>query len=314
LVTTKRMANTPPAFFGSNYRYGDVQVNSVSPSYDIMLLKINKQGDEQWLVRAGSLYEDAANAVCTDSEGNAILTGYFAGTASFGANTVVYQSYNDIFIAKYNPQGNNLWVRAGNGQELDVGFAITADANNNIYVTGMFQDQINFGVAQASGNYRDIFLISYTPDGDIRWLTKAGGGNTDCALGISLKPNGNVAICGYYLYTCTFGSIQIKYADINDYFVAEYNPPVVNSISRDIPIGSGVKLFPNPCPAGGYLNVYMENGTTTNIRVEDFQGRALYSLNGESPFRLPTSGLSKGMYVLKITTGQAVQTAPFVVE
>ncbi len=294
-------------FFGSNFSMGNATVSSNSPSYDIFLARLDNDGNIKWLNTAGSNYEDAGNAVTVDGEGNPIMTGYFAGIASFGTNQVTYYDYNDVFVAKYDSAGNNLWVRAGKGLQLDVGYGVTTDASNNVFATGVFQVSTTFSGHTITGADRDIFIVSYDPDGNLRWIDKAGGENTDCGLGVAVKPNGNVALCGYYIHTCTFGNIALHYADGNDLFVAEYHPPVVNSIV-DGKEEEDFAAVPNPI--SDYIRIRSESYPASNAhwRLFDISGKLLREDDFFSNCTIGTSNLEKGVYFVEIMNPFAHQT------
>lgn len=248
-------------FFGSNYGMSDATISSATTSYDILIGKLDLNGTLQWLKKAGSTYEDAAYAVCADAGGNAFIAGYFAGTATFGTNTVTYKNYNDIFVAKYDASGNNEWVRAGKGQELDVAYGIACDTVGNVYATGLFQDNAEFDGTTIIGNYRDVFIVSYSTNGALRWITTGGAGNTDCGIGIAVKNNDHVVIAGYYLYTCTFGSITLPYADGNDLMVAEYSPPFLSGLSHSVSREWAI----SPNPNHGICNTTLPENTLVNV-------------------------------------------------
>lgn len=301
-------------FFSGSFKLNDATVNSATQSYDIFLLKTDTDGNVHWLKRAGSSLEDASNAVCIDNEGCPVIAGYFAGTAFFGSNSVTYQSYNDVFVAKYDTAGNNLWVRDGNGQELDVVFGLTADAQGNIFATGMFQDAVDFDGMVLTGTDRDVFAISYNPYGGLRWAVKGGGGNTDCGLSIALKPNGNIMLAGYYLYTCSFGNIAIDYADYNDQFVAEYAPPFVSSLADDekthaVPLA----LQPNPVARGNDVLLRPADPVVYEAALLDVTGRTLYYFTLQGQQLLPTRLLTAGLYRLLLKTNYTYYTLPVVV-
>jgi|ERR1043165_9540142 hypothetical protein len=235
-------------YFGGSFKVGSGTIQASTASYDIFLAKVEQSdGSLDWIRQAGSSYEDGAHGVCCDKDGYPSITGYFAGTAMFGNNSVTYMDYNDIFVAHYDTSGNNLWVRAGRGNKLDVAFAITCDNDGNVISTGMFQNVVDFdGHTLTSPDIldRDVFLISYDKNGNFRWIEKATGLDTDCGLALAMYGNGKVAISGYYLHTLFFGSIEIDYADGNDLFVAVYDPPVVNGLEEVST--QAVKLYPNP--------------------------------------------------------------------
>jgi hypothetical protein len=287
-------------FFGVHFAFDNVTVTSNSPSYDIVLAKLDANGNTQWIKTAGSNYEDAANAIVVDRQGNPIIAGYFAGIASFGSNVITYYDYNDAFVAKYDANGNNLWVKAGKGQQLDVAYAVTVDSADNVYSTGTFQGSAAFDGYVVNGTDREIFMVSYTPNGNLRWIDKAGGLNTDCGLSLAVKKNGNVAVCGYYIYSCYFGTLQINYADGNDLFVAEYHPPVVSGI-KETEL-TGISVFPNP--VSDFFTVELENALPDlYITIWDVTGRVVYKHYLSKANTINTTGWETGIYFVRLGSG-----------
>lgn len=296
-------------FFGGNFSVGNGTLNTVSASYDIFLAKVSTtDGTLHWLKRAGSSYEDGAHGVCCDKDGCPSITGYFAGTAYFDNNTVTYSDYNDIFVARYDSAGSNLWVRTGNGNKLDVGFAIACDNNGNLFATGMFQNVCSFdGYSLAAPDLldRDIFLVSYDKNGNLRWLTKAGKEDTDCGLGVALYVNGNIALTGYYLHTCEFGALAIDYADGNDLFIAKYNPPVVSSVNepaKDL----NVSVYPNPFNTEIEIQNLELSPITFSIR--NMLGELLYNTRFTANSKLQTDNWPAGVYLVEVSDATGTKT------
>ncbi|MCS6935693.1 MAG: T9SS type A sorting domain-containing protein [Chitinophagales bacterium] len=287
-------------FFGSTYKLGGTTLNAVSSSLDILIGKTDTTGALIWLKRAGGTYEDAANAICTDNSGDIYIAGYFGGTATFGNNTVTYLNYNDVFVAKYNPQGDNLWVRTGRGQELEMAYAVACDKAGNVYATGLYQDQAEFSGVSVTGNFRDIFIVSYNTNGDLRWLSTAGGGNTDCAVSIALRDNDNVVISGYYLYTCTLGSISLPYSDATDWLVAEFSPPFLSG-THAMPEES-IFLYPNPAGSEVMLPIPEQ----TPVYIYNTGGMLMTTLHVTGK-KLLLNNLAPGVYVLQFEADGELQ-------
>lgn len=299
-------------YFGGSFSAGGATVNAVSASYDVFLAKINEgDGSLSWIKRAGSLYEDAAHAVTCDLQGNPTITGYFAGTAYFDNNTVTYNDYNDVFTARYDANGNNLWVRAGRGLQLDVPFAIASDAAGNVFVTGMFQGAIDFDGNRLTGNGadRDLFLVSYDKNGNLRWVTESNGSGTECGLGIAMSGNNAMVICGYYVHIGMFGNIQIQYANGNDLFVAAYNPPPVGI--SDLTGELSVELYPNPA----YSFVVIKAPAEINIctyTICNQLGATLFTGTFNNFSAIDCSGYAAGIYFITVKSGEQSKTLKLV--
>jgi hypothetical protein len=92
-----------------------------------------------------------------DSKGNIIVTGQSHGTGT----------HWDYATIKYSSDGDSLWVRRYNGPSSlfpgDYAYAIAADDEDNIYVTGRSDgdDSIN--------NNAQCVTIAYSPEGDTLW-------------------------------------------------------------------------------------------------------------------------------------------------
>ncbi len=289
-------------FFRNDFTLEGNTISSSTPSQDIFIGKLDVNGNLLWLKKAGGPYEDAAHGITADDDGNPSLVGYFFGTAYFDNNTVTNIDYNDVFVAHYDVNGNNQWVHAGKGQQLDIGYGITSDAAGNIYATGMFQRQIDFDGQILTGPDREIFVVSYNKQGGLRWAHKAGNTGTDCGLGIASHPmSDKIAVCGYYLINCTFGTIAVQYADANDLFVAVYDQPFVNGISNFI--GNSVLIYPNPCSAGSIL-VNSENNEPVSVKIYTLQGQLVLSHPLSSTPLLLQLPEENGTYLVETVIGE----------
>lgn len=316
LITGLSYANNSlyiTGFFGGSFKMDNSTLNSATPSYDILLGRLDLNGDVIWLKRAGSTYEDAANTIAANENGTVAIAGYFAGTAAFDGNTVTYLDYNDVFTAQYDSAGNNLWVRAGKGGQLDVAFGLTSDEDGNIFTTGMFENSIDFDGNILNGNGRDVFLNSYDSYGNLRWISSAGGIQTECGLGIALKPNSNVALCGYYLHTCSFGNITIDYANNNDLFIAEYDPPSVSAVKEPVS-DVNFAVFPTVCSNCSQLHVKSSLTLPYRLQLYDVSGRLVTEQTSVGETAVNVAGFLPGVYLLCMTDTGGRHTARFIIE
>ncbi len=138
------------------------------------------------------------------------MTGQFQGTASFGSFTITSAGAQDIFVAKYDTDGNVLWVRSAGGPINDQGFGIGIDAAVNIYVTGFLRDTAIFGsFTLTSAGVRDIFVAKYDDSGNVLWVRSAGGTSFDEGSGIAVDAGGNSYATGRFSEMATFAPISI---------------------------------------------------------------------------------------------------------
>lgn len=103
------------------------------------MAKYNPRGQAVWAKKVSDSNLDFGKAITVDKEGNIYLTGGFSGTARFGTSTLVSNGFGDMFVAKYNPEGDLIWIQKGGGTVFTIGQSIAVDTDGNSYVTGYFR-------------------------------------------------------------------------------------------------------------------------------------------------------------------------------
>src|SRR5262249_26249161 len=98
---------------GSSIDFGGFTLTNSLPHFDLgtsFLAKYDRWGNFQWAQPAGVYqFSPPPLRAATDSLGNAYFAGRFGGTNSFGTNVLVSSTPGDLFVAKYDPQGQLLW-------------------------------------------------------------------------------------------------------------------------------------------------------------------------------------------------------------
>jgi hypothetical protein len=189
---------------------------------DIFVAKLNPSGTWLWAVKAGAMDVDYGCGIAVDGAGNAYVTGYFAGSATFGSHSLIALGH-DIFVAKLNPSGTWLWAVQTAGSYSVHGSDIAIDGAGNAYVTGNFAGTAYFGshTLDAGGLNYDIFVAKLGPSGTWLWAAQAGGGSDDYAFGIAVDGAGNTWVTGD---SATIGSRPLTSSRGRDIFAAKLNP------------------------------------------------------------------------------------------
>jgi hypothetical protein len=112
---------------------------------------------------------------------------YVEGTYPHILNTVNGVSLNnlgyphvDLYVAKYNLDGDLLWVRStSNGSNADYidSHAHAFDQLGNIYITGYFHGDYIFDditLSSGDGERSDMFIVKYDVDGNLIWAKNYG--------------------------------------------------------------------------------------------------------------------------------------------
>ncbi len=142
--------------------FGAFTLTSNEEYPDIFVSKLDTSGNFLWAVSAGGTGEDWGNSIVIDAASNIYLTGWFEGTAIFGATTLT-GSNSDVFVAKLDTNGSYLWAEQAGGTGEDRSYDVVVDNAANIYLTGKFEGIAVFGtnVLSSSGS-TDIFIVKLT--------------------------------------------------------------------------------------------------------------------------------------------------------
>ena len=158
----------------------------------------------------GDYYDEAGCSIATLSDDSIVVTGWFGITTKFGKdepNEIILNSYGlqDIFIARYNPDGTLMWVKHAGGESPDGAYAITALSDNSTVITGSFYStNAIFGEGETNQteliSYQtgDIFIAKYNPDGTLAWAKGVFGAGYDEGRGIATLSGDKIVVTGYF--------------------------------------------------------------------------------------------------------------------
>jgi len=157
-----------PAHFGTKQLTGFGQA-------DIFLAKYDSAGNCLWAKQAGGIAVEFARGISIDSKGSSYITGSFQGNAVFDTIQLSGAGGINIFIARYDKNGNCLWAKqAGVNPNNNWGNSITVDSKGNSFITGRFQGQASFGTFQLTSSCRfDTFIAEYDPLGTCLWVKQS---------------------------------------------------------------------------------------------------------------------------------------------
>ncbi|MFL6199924.1 MAG: hypothetical protein ACJ76J_12150 [Thermoanaerobaculia bacterium] len=126
-------------------------------------------------------YVRGRQAIAADAAGNV----YATGSTNAGAT-------GDVLTVKYDPQGVVQWAVAYDGGDADEGFAVTVDADGNVYVAGRSWVDSQYG---AQGY---LLAVKYDASGVQQWATRYVSGVLSAGFAVAVDGSGNVYVAGEY--------------------------------------------------------------------------------------------------------------------
>ena len=167
--------------FSSTAEFGKKVLVSAGDS-DIFLDKHGRFGARRWIVQAGGSGHDEGTDIALDGAGNAYVTGWFTGSATFastdGSSKTVTGVGETVFLAKYRSSGVLAWIQTGTVGSIFVnrGHGVAIEPiSGSLYITGVSQGSTTFSSSDGSANTVPgpgtwhMFLVKYDTDGNFKW-------------------------------------------------------------------------------------------------------------------------------------------------
>lgn len=218
-------------YFCGRYRasatfYGQNGYNVVNPPFagsrDIFLAKTDSLGQFIWVKTIGGIDTDIAYGVTVDEFDNVYITGDYYSNFSFEGVSLTSAGSGDVFVAKFDSNGNFIWVKTMGGAGLDIGNRVVCDKNGSIYVGGSQGGGFDYGTGMLADNGYFIFKMNYS--GDILWVDGPTNmtGTSSTTLNALQWHNGDIYFGGGLAGNVKFDTIQkISNGSWNDIFFAK---------------------------------------------------------------------------------------------
>lgn len=190
------------------YSLGIIYFNNDSAvsngSTDVLVAKINPEGDLIWVKTVGGKIDDYGLSVDIMQNNSLYISGVFKDTAAFGDDILISEGDRDLFLAKMDLDGNIEWGRRFGGKGMDVSMTISIH-DENIYATGGFRDTAYFeGETLISYGNEDIFIAKFNSEGEMTWIKQMGSDEYECGQAIETDEFGNAYVAAYFRDTCYF--------------------------------------------------------------------------------------------------------------
>lgn len=179
---------------GSISGSADFGCTTISPSAIAgVLAKYDSTGNCLWARGITVGFNDAwAYGIAIDVQDRIYITGSYDGSADFG-NGITLNSLggDDIFLARYDADGNCLWARrAGSSGSNDEARGIAVSDSGDVFITGISGGTtIGFdGISiPNAANFRQIIIAEYDSTGTVQWAkASTGNGQSKSSRAISI--------------------------------------------------------------------------------------------------------------------------------
>ena len=228
----------------------------------------------RWARQFGTSGTEIAYAVAAADNGvyvaGEIMNGAFPGFTNAGGR--------DAFVAKFDPQGNRLWVRQFGSTGEDTALGIAAN-DGAVYVVGRTAGALP---GQAPVGNTDAFVRRYGPDGTELWTRQFGTSGIDEALAVTIIP------AGLYIAGRTTGAFPGQDSGspgTDDAFIARFDEDGNQWWTRQFGTAGPDRAYGIAAdPGGAYVAGYTQGalvspaaGTDAFLRKYDDRGNVLWT-------------------------------------
>jgi len=222
-------------YFQGNFKIDTYRlIRPTSIPYMAFMMKISPAGVILWAKNLCAYEYDpfyGLGGLGIDDSGYIYVGASFRSNITIGGtaltNTDLSGSTSDLFLAKFNSQGNAIWAKKMGGidEERCMGIAVTR--SGNIYLCGQFKsDTLSTGSLKlgnsAPGNY-DSYLAKFDRKGNPVYIKEINRHMVQQA--IATDNSGNVYTTGNFNAQVVLGTDTLRNTALStDVFLAKYNP------------------------------------------------------------------------------------------
>jgi hypothetical protein len=240
------------------------------------------------------------SGVVADSSGNLYGTGSFeSSTLTLGSHVLHNKGDFDLFLVKYDPDGNVLWAKSAGGTRSDFSVSVARDRSGNILTAGYYSSPVlilgtdTLKCPEPSSS--NTLLVKYDTTGKILWARSGGTTGIQRGEAVATDTSGNVYMTGVFESpTIIFGSDTLTNAsDEFDIFLVKYDAGgnvlwarSAGSTSWDNATSVAVDASGNPYVTGSFESsrliigadtLYNPGVTSIFLAKYDYNGNVLWA-------------------------------------
>jgi hypothetical protein len=294
------------AYFGNDST--SLSIGASFVNYNIYTALYDGDGNFKWARQSVTANYDAeSNSISLDNDNNVYVTGSFYNTATIGGKFYSIDEWQDIFVIKYNVDGDTLMTATFPGKTVEEGRAIYAN-DNGVYYSGVCYEELKVGDTTINPGKPSIFIAKL--DHDLKhtdWIKvyNSPSGSHSEIFQITSDKNGNIIACGDYTTSLQVDDVFLNYNN------GAYKKPFVLSLREEFVSVSSLSpvsvfsVYPNPGSVFQLVYQPEKNMRNLQITVKNNLGQKIYSnsvsnLSGEYKTSIDLSKEKKGIYFIEV--------------
>ncbi len=304
--------------FGGSIKLSESETIQSAGSLDGYILKFTPQFDLVWSRSFGGPHSECPASITISKKGEIYVIGTYHGmVVAETFSTPVQQGVCDLFMIKYDTDGNLQWLKSGGGADQDKVWEMTIDDHDNIFVSGAYDSPGTFvwessPIAAKENDKGGMFILQLDTDGNpVTWLNAQGGHFKD----LICDNKGNLfatGACGSKIELAgkTLESeggmllAKLSYDMTNQVGLQE------ESFTEDL-----FHIFPNPGKETFNISLSDDLCPDAGIQVYETSGRCILSKRSiDCDERNFQCTVPPGLYLVELRSGSKRQTRKVIIQ
>jgi hypothetical protein len=158
-------------------------------SQDVVLTKYDSAGNLQWSKLLGSAGDASGYSMALDPTGGVVV----AGSTDANITTAAIANGNaDSFVAKYDADGNQTWVKQIQTLSSNQANSVSVDASGNVYLGGQVTGTI--GAGQTNAGSSDAYVAKLDSKGNVVYEQQMGTSGSDAVAATATTSDGGLVV------------------------------------------------------------------------------------------------------------------------
>ncbi len=300
-------------FSSTSITFGSTTLTNTN-IYNSFIVKYDSNGNALW---AKSVVPNTTCNISADDQGNIYAIGPFnSDSITFDTITLINKGAYDIFVVKFDSNGNALWAKSVGGSDNDYSYDGTTDNSQNLYMVGHYESPtITFGPTTLTGIGYNMFIAKLSECNLTKPTISANDSilTSSSAIGNQWYLNDSIIVGdtsqtyistqnGNYTVVVTYGNGCSASSDPYNYSTSEIAEFTTNN---------DIIIIPNP--SDGKFRIETNNLKTGYMEIYNSLGEIIYqSIIDNREINL--SQQPKGLYFIEMMMGENIYDQKLIIQ
>jgi hypothetical protein len=156
---------------------------------DTYLTKYDSAGNVVWTQMLGAAGSSSGYSLALNPKGGVVVVGATTGQVM---QTAVSDGNNDSYVAEYDANGNQTWVKQIQTLNNNQAAAVSVDASGNVYIGGQVTGVIGKGQTNNGGN--DAYVVKLDSKGNVVYEQQSGTSGNDSTAATAIASDGGLLV------------------------------------------------------------------------------------------------------------------------